>query len=86
MIRNAGGVVTHDEIRSLATSQRLLGTGEIILVHHADCGMLTSTEEEFRGAVAQDLGRHPAWHVEAFGDLEQERTRSSGSSTACSSR
>jgi carbonic anhydrase len=70
VIRNAGGVVTDDEIRSLAISQRLLGTKEIILIHHTDCGMLTFTDEEFRGAVAQDVGRHPEWHSEAFADLE----------------
>jgi carbonic anhydrase len=70
VIRNAGGVVTDDEIRSLAISQRLLGTNEIILIHHTDCGMLTFTDEEFRGAVAQDVGRHPEWHSEAFADLE----------------
>jgi carbonic anhydrase len=70
VIRNAGGVVTDDEIRSLAISQRLLGTKEIILIHHTDCGMLTFTDEDFRGAVAQDVGRHPEWHSEAFADLE----------------
>ena len=59
VIRNAGGVVTDDEIRSLAISQRLLGTTEIILIHHTDCGMLTFTDEDFRARSQQDVGRRP---------------------------
>ncbi|SFL86526.1 beta-class carbonic anhydrase [Geodermatophilus ruber] len=72
VIRNAGGVVTDDEIRSLAISQRLLGTREIVLVHHTDCGMLTFHDEDFRASVEQDVGVRPTWHSEAFGDLEED--------------
>jgi carbonic anhydrase len=72
VIRNAGGVVTDDEIRSLAISQRLLGTNEIILVHHTDCGMLTFKDEEFRGQLQEDTGIKPAWSAEAFSDLEED--------------
>ncbi|POM27630.1 Beta-carbonic anhydrase 1 [Actinomadura rubteroloni] len=72
VIRNAGGVVTPDERRSLAISQRLLGTREIILIHHTDCGMLTFTDEEFRTAVQQDTGVRPDWSAEAFTDLEDD--------------
>ena len=70
MIRNAGGVVTADEIRSLAISQRLLGTEEIILIHHTDCGMLTFNDDEFRNAIQQETGIKPEWAAEAFSDLE----------------
>ena len=70
VIRNAGGVVTDDAIRSLAISQRLLGTEEIILIHHTGCGMLTFTDDEFRGAVEHDTGVKPQWAAEAFSDLE----------------
>ena len=70
VIRNAGGVVTDDEIRSLAISQRLLGTEEIILIHHTDCGMLTFTDDDFRNAIQEDTGIKPEWAAEAFGDLE----------------
>ena len=72
VIRNAGGVVTDDEIRSLAISQRLLGTEEIILIHHTECGMLTFTDDEFRNAIEQDTGIKPEWAAEAFGDLDQD--------------
>jgi carbonic anhydrase len=72
VIRNAGGVVTDDEIRSLAISQRLLGTEEIILIHHTDCGMLTFTDDEFKRAVQDDTGIKPEWAVEAFPDLEED--------------
>src|SRR4051812_12879973 len=61
VIRNAGGVITDDEIRSLAISQRLLGTTEIVLIHHTDCGMLTFTDEEFRRTVQDDTGIKPEW-------------------------
>jgi carbonic anhydrase len=71
VIRNAGGVVTDDEIRSLAISQRLLGTEEIILIHHTDCGMLTFTDE-FKRAVQNDTGIKPEWAAEAFPDLEED--------------
>jgi len=72
VIRNAGGVVTDDEIRSLAISQRLLGTGEIVLVHHTDCGMLTFRDEDFRTSIEQDCGIRPQWHSEAFRELEED--------------
>ena len=71
VIRNAGGVVTDDEIRSLAISQRLLGTREIILIHHSDCGMLTFTDDEFKRAIQDETGIKPAWSAEAFPDLEE---------------
>ena len=72
VIRNAGGVVTDDEIRSLAISQRLLGTTEIILIHHTDCGMLTFTDDQFKGAIQAETGIKPAWSAEAFGDLDED--------------
>jgi len=72
VIRNAGGVVTDDEIRSLAISQRLLATTEIILIHHTDCGMLTFTDDDFRRQVQRDTGIKPEWAVEAFDDLEED--------------
>ena len=72
IIRNAGGVVTDDAIRSLAISQRLLGTEEIILIHHTDCGMLTFTDDEFRAAIEKDTGIRPAWAAEAFPDLDAD--------------
>src|SRR5512143_2059627 len=72
VIRNAGGVVTDDEIRSLTISQRLLGTREIILIHHTDCGMLTFTDEEFLASIEQDTGQRPGWQPAAFADLEDD--------------
>ena len=72
VIRNAGGVVTDDEIRSLAISQRLLGTEEIILIHHTDCGMLTFTDDEFKAAIEKDTGIKPTWAAEAFPDLDAD--------------
>ncbi|WP_370947854.1 beta-class carbonic anhydrase [Amycolatopsis sp. cg5] len=72
VIRNAGGVVTEDEIRSLAISQRLLGTEEIILIHHTDCGMLTFTDDEFKNSIQEDVGVKPSWAAEAFSDLETD--------------
>jgi carbonic anhydrase len=72
VIRNAGGVVTDDEIRSLAISQRLLGTEEIILIHHTDCGMLTFSDDEFRRSVQDDTGIKPEWAAEAFPDLDED--------------
>ena len=72
VIRNAGGVVTDDEIRSLAISQRLLGTEEIILIHHTDCGMLTFTDDEFKASIQQETGIKPEWAAEAFSDLETD--------------
>ncbi|MFJ6984730.1 MULTISPECIES: beta-class carbonic anhydrase [unclassified Streptomyces] len=76
VIRNAGGVVTDDEIRSLAISQRLLGTREVILVHHTDCGMLTFTDEAFRDGIEGDTGIRPTWSAEAFTDVEADVRRS----------
>src|SRR4051794_38602283 len=72
VIRNAGGVVTDDEIRSLAISQRLLGTKEIILIHHTDCGMLTFTDDEFKRAIQDETGIKPEWAAEAFADPEED--------------
>ena len=72
VIRNAGGVVTDDEIRSLAISQRLLGTREIILIHHTDCGMLTFTDDDFKRDIQKDTGIKPEWAAEAFGDVEDD--------------
>jgi len=72
VIRNAGGVVTDDEIRSLAISQRLLGTEEIILIHHTDCGMLTFTDDAFKASIQDEIGIKPAWSTEAFADLDTD--------------
>ena len=72
VIRNAGGVVTDDEIRSLAISQRLLGTEEIILIHHTDCGMLTFTDDQFKRQIQDDVGIKPEWAAEAFPDLDED--------------
>jgi carbonic anhydrase len=72
VIRNAGGVVTDDEIRSLTISQRLLGTQEIILIHHTDCGMLTFTDDGFKASIQQDTGIKPEWAAEAFSDLDED--------------
>jgi carbonic anhydrase len=70
VIRNAGGVVSDDVIRSLAISQRLLGTEEIVLIHHTDCGMLTFTDDEFKASIEKDTGIRPEWAAEAFSDLD----------------
>ena len=72
VIRNAGGVVTDDEIRSLAISQRLLGTTEIILIHHTDCGMLTFTDDGFKRSIQEETGIKPEWAAEAFPDLDED--------------
>jgi carbonic anhydrase len=72
VIRNAGGVVTDDEIRSLTISQRLLGTTEIILIHHTDCGMLTFTDDDFKASIHAEVGIKPHWSAEAFSDLEAD--------------
>src|SRR5438067_13208010 len=72
VIRNAGGVITDDEIRSLAISQRLLGTEEIMLIHHTDCGMLTFSDDEFRRGVQDETGIKPEWPAEAFDDLDED--------------
>ncbi len=72
VIRNAGGVITDDEIRSLTISQRLLGTREIVLIHHTDCGMLTFTDEELRQQIQEEAGIKPHFHMESFSDLEED--------------
>jgi carbonic anhydrase len=72
VIRNAGGVVTDDAIRSLAISQRLLGTEEIVLIHHTDCGMLTFTDDEFKQSIHDEVGIKPDWAVESFTDLDAD--------------
>jgi carbonic anhydrase len=72
VIRNAGGIVSDDAIRSLAISQNLLGTEEIILIHHTDCGMLTFTDEELAQKLEQETGERPEWRAHAFADLEQD--------------
>ncbi|MET9401482.1 carbonic anhydrase [Kitasatospora sp. NPDC002965] len=72
VIRNAGGVATDDAIRSLAISQRLLGTEEIILIHHTDCGMLTFGDDAFRESIREETGVKPPWAAEAFADLETD--------------
>jgi carbonic anhydrase len=72
VIRNAGGVITEDEIRSLAISQRLLGTEEIILIHHTDCGMLTFTDDGFKKSIQDEVGVKPSWSAETFDDLDTD--------------
>jgi len=72
VIRNAGGVVTDDVIRSLAISQRLLGTEEVILIHHSDCGMLTFTDDDFKRAIQEETGVKPPWAAEAFRDPAED--------------
>ncbi|HEX2771813.1 MAG TPA: carbonic anhydrase [Micromonosporaceae bacterium] len=72
VIRNAGGAVTDDVIRSLAISQRLLGTREIVLVHHSDCGMVTFTDHDFKAQIAADTGIRPPWAAETFSDVEED--------------
>jgi carbonic anhydrase len=72
VIRNAGGVVTDDEIHALAISQRLLGAEEIILIHHTDCGRLTLTDDEFKSSIQQETGIKPEWAAESFSDPETD--------------
>jgi carbonic anhydrase len=72
VIRNAGGVITADEIRSLSISQRLLGTEEIVLIHHTDCGMLTFEDDAFRRSIQDETGIKPEWAAEAFPDVEED--------------
>ena len=72
VIRNAGGVITDDEIRSLAISQRLLGTEEIVLIHHTDCGMLTFTDDEFKRGIQDEIGIKPEWAPESFTDVDED--------------
>jgi len=80
VIRNAGGVVTDDEFRSLAISQRLLGTEEIILIHHTDCGMLTFTDDAFKRSIQDETGVKPEWAAESFPDLDEDVRQSIGRS------
>lgn len=72
VIRNAGGVITDDEIRSLAISQHLLGTEEIMLIHHTDCGMLTFSDQDFANKLEAEVGQRPAWEARSFSDLDQD--------------
>src|SRR3954453_19719104 len=72
VIRNAGGVITDEDIRSPAVSQRLLGTEEIILIHHTDCGMLTFNDDEFRRSIQDETGIKPQWAAESFPDLDED--------------
>lgn len=76
VIRNAGGVITEDEIRSLAISQRLLGTEEIILIHHTDCGMVTFTDDGFKQSILDETGVRPSWAPEAFPDAHADVVQS----------
>jgi carbonic anhydrase len=78
VIRNAGGVVSDDVIRSLAISQRLLGTEEIILIHHTDCGMLTFTDDQFKASIERETGIKPEWAAETFSDLDADVRQSIG--------
>jgi carbonic anhydrase len=70
IIKNAGGIVTDDAIRSLAISQHLLGTTEVIVIQHTDCGLLKFTDEEFAARMEEAAGERPDWHAHAFDDLE----------------
>jgi carbonic anhydrase len=72
VIRNAGGVVTDDAIRSLAISQRLLGTEEVVVIHHTGCGMLTFDDDEFKRSIQEEVGIKPTWSAESFGDLDED--------------
>jgi len=72
VIRNAGGVITDDEIRSLAISQHLLGTEEIMLIHHTDCGMLTFSDQDFADRLEAATGQRPTWEARSFADLDQD--------------
>jgi carbonic anhydrase len=78
VLRNAGGAVTDDMIRSLSVSQRLLGTTEIILIHHTDCGLSKITDDDFRSAVEAETGIRPPWAVEAFADAAADVRQSIG--------
>jgi carbonic anhydrase len=78
VIRNAGGVITDDAIRSLAISQRLLGTEEVLLIHHTGCGMLTFTDDSFRSDIQSETGIKPPWSPESFTDLDDDVRSSIG--------
>jgi len=71
VIRNAGGVITDDEIRSLVISQRLLGTQEIMLIQHTDCGMLTFSDDELKQQIHEEVGMKPHFSMESFSDLDE---------------
>ena len=83
VIRNAGGVVTEDVLRSLVISQRLLGTEEIVLVHHTDCGMVTFQDDALKAAIEADTGLRPAFAMEAFPDAEEDVRQSMRRIEAC---
>ena len=83
VIRNAGGVVSDDAIRSLVISQRLLGTTAIVLIHHTDCGMLTFRDDDVKDAIEADTGLRPSFSMEAFGNLEQDVRQSISRIQAC---
>jgi carbonic anhydrase len=83
VIRNAGGVITDDVVRSLAISQRKLGTREIILIHHTDCGLLTLTDDSFKRELQDDTGLRPPWAVEAFTDVYEDTRQSVSRVLAC---
>jgi carbonic anhydrase len=72
VIRNAGGVVSDDVLRSLVISQRLLGTREVILIHHTDCGMLTFTDDQVKADIEAEVGLRPHFALESFPDLERD--------------
>ncbi len=78
VIRNAGGVVTDDAIRSLAISQHLLGTQEIVLIHHTDCRMLTFTDDQLADKLNSETGQRPTWQAESFTSLEDDVRKSLG--------
>ncbi|HKT00825.1 MAG TPA: carbonic anhydrase [Rugosimonospora sp.] len=82
VIRNAGGAVTEDVLRSLAISQRLLGTREIVLIHHTDCGMLTFTDDDFKASIETETGIRPPWAAEAFTDVDTDVAQSIARITA----
>jgi carbonic anhydrase len=82
VIRNAGGVITDDVVRSLIISQRLLGTREIIVMHHTDCGMLTFTDDQLKAQIEAETGIRPPFAMEAFGDLDKDVVQSLARITA----
>ena len=76
VIRNAGGVITDDEIRSLVISQRLLGTREIMVIQHTDCGMLTFSDDELKQQIHEEVGMKPHFAMESFSDLDENLRQS----------
>ncbi|MFC5066102.1 beta-class carbonic anhydrase [Actinomycetospora atypica] len=83
VIRNAGGVITDDVLRSLTISQRKLNTTEIVLVHHTKCGMATFSDDDFVGELEQECGQRPGWAPGAFGDTEQDVRESLAAVRSC---